>query len=280
MFALGTATEVANKAGEALMETWNQVAGVMLTADQAMLEAKQAVKDVAEAFNSGTKTVKGNSQAALENRIALEEASKAANEAAEAYLKNGGTAEGAAAILRKFEEQAIAATGATGKQADEVRRLADQLFGIPSIVSTTIKIRVEETISVLAGQVSSLVKQALARFGLAYGGIVSYAAGGLERHVAQVGRPGAWRMWNEPEAGGEAYVPLALSKRGRSTAVLADVAQRFGYQLAPGGGGGGSIDTVALTRALASAFAAALDGATLTINDRTGTISNLLRRAG
>lgn len=38
-------------------------------------------------------------------------------------------------------------------------------------------------------------------------------------------------QWAEAETGGEAYIPLASSKRGRSTSILADVAQRFGFQL-------------------------------------------------
>src|SRR5690606_39084720 len=44
---------------------------------------------------------------------------------------------------------------------------------------------------------------------------------------------GAWRVWAEPETGGEAYIPLARSKRARSEAILADVAERFGMALTP-----------------------------------------------
>ena len=56
-----------------------------------------------------------------------------------------------------------------------------------------------------------------------------YAGGGLrERHVAQIAPAGAWRVWAEPETAGEAYIPLAASKRSRSKAILAEVAHRFG----------------------------------------------------
>jgi hypothetical protein len=58
----------------------------------------------------------------------------------------------------------------------------------------------------------------------------SYASGG-ENHVAQIDSKGITRVWAEPETGGEAYIPLAASKRPRSTAILADVADRFGLQL-------------------------------------------------
>jgi len=66
----------------------------------------------------------------------------------------------------------------------------------------------------------------------ARGGITAYAGGG-ESHIAQIARPGEMRLWAEPETGGEAYIPLAGSKRNRSTEILAQVADTFGYQLTP-----------------------------------------------
>ena len=69
--------------------------------------------------------------------------------------------------------------------------------------------------------------------GAAYanGGVTRYASGGREKHVAQIAKAGEWRVWAEDETGGEAYIPLAKSKRRRSTAILADVAGRFGLNL-------------------------------------------------
>jgi hypothetical protein len=59
-----------------------------------------------------------------------------------------------------------------------------------------------------------------------------FANGGVENHVAQIAKPSSvYRVWAEPETGGEAYIPLASSKRARSTAILDDVAKRFGYSL-------------------------------------------------
>ena len=61
-----------------------------------------------------------------------------------------------------------------------------------------------------------------------------YADGGVrENHTAQIAPAGAMRVWAEPETGGEAYIPLAQSKRARSEAILNDVATRFGYALQP-----------------------------------------------
>jgi hypothetical protein len=78
----------------------------------------------------------------------------------------------------------------------------------------------------------------LAIQGRANGGITlhQYADGA---HVAQIARAGDMRLWAEPETGGEAYIPLAGSKRGRSTAILSQVADMFGYDLVSAGGPGG-----------------------------------------
>lgn len=56
-----------------------------------------------------------------------------------------------------------------------------------------------------------------------------YANGGArEDHRAQIAKGGEWRVWAEPETGGESYIPLAKSKRKRSTQILAKTADIFG----------------------------------------------------
>ena len=65
-----------------------------------------------------------------------------------------------------------------------------------------------------------------------------YADGGAEKHTAQIAPAGAMRVWAEPETGGEAYIPMAPGKRGRSTAILGQVADAFGYKLMPFADGG------------------------------------------
>lgn len=68
---------------------------------------------------------------------------------------------------------------------------------------------------------------------MADGGIIRFFANGSENHVAQIARPGAMRVWAEPETGGEAYIPLAQHKRKRSTQILQQVSDKFGYRLQP-----------------------------------------------
>ena len=66
----------------------------------------------------------------------------------------------------------------------------------------------------------------------ANGGILSFFAdGGMrqsEKHVAQIASAGSWRVWGEPETGGEAYIPLSETKRPRSRAVAAETVSKLG----------------------------------------------------
>lgn len=62
---------------------------------------------------------------------------------------------------------------------------------------------------------------------------------GRENHVAQIARgSNNYRVWGEPETGGEAYIPLALSKRLRSLKILEQVASHFGVSLSQYADGG------------------------------------------
>jgi hypothetical protein len=55
-----------------------------------------------------------------------------------------------------------------------------------------------------------------------------FAEGGMgEQHVAQIAQP-TYRMWAEPETGGEAYIPFAPSKRPRSRAIAEETVRRLG----------------------------------------------------
>lgn len=61
----------------------------------------------------------------------------------------------------------------------------------------------------------------------------AFADGGIEKHVAQIApkKNSTMRFWAEPETGGEAYIPLAKTKRTRSLKILEEVARLFGFGL-------------------------------------------------
>ena len=60
--------------------------------------------------------------------------------------------------------------------------------------------------------------------------VSNWADGGIagENHVAEIAPAGSWRVWAEPETGGEAYIPLAPEKRTRSRAIAQETVQRLG----------------------------------------------------
>ena len=100
------------------------------------------------------------------------------------------------------------------------------------------------------------------------GGVVDYFASGAENHVAQIAPAGAWRVWAEPETGGEAYIPLAASKRQRSLEIWNQTGSRLGVEGYANGGvtGSGSPGVGKMDyRDLERAVFAGIDGATLTL---------------
>jgi TP901 family phage tail tape measure protein len=75
---------------------------------------------------------------------------------------------------------------------------------------------------------------------MADGGIVvRKAADGYLPQQAMVATPsmGTLYQWNEPETAGEAFIPLATSKRGRSKSIAEDVVGMFGGTVAWAAGG-------------------------------------------
>ena len=143
--------------------------------------------------------------------------------------------------------QANGFDAATGK-ADAFRRA---IQNIPTFKSVTVQYNEREGVTVrrpgFAGRQTEYS---------ANGNVFDfYADGGLrEDHVAQIASAGAMRVWAEPETGGEAYIPLAPSKRARSMALMQEVADRFGASLVP----------ESATRGLAAAAASPAPAAAVT----------------
>ncbi|MFD8516604.1 phage tail tape measure protein [Streptomyces antimycoticus] len=125
-------------------------------------------------------------------------------------------------------------TGTPSAQAAAIQGAINRLHGkqvAVSVVATGIA-AARAAISALGG---------IGALGKADGGIVDYYAnggiqrggvrrfaGGAEKHVAQIAPGGSWRVWAEDETGGESYIPLSRSKRGRSRAIAEETVRRLG----------------------------------------------------
>ncbi len=114
-----------------------------------------------------------------------------------------------------------------------------------------VKAKLAEIPNVDAGFAAEFAASQIPVIGQARGGIVYGAASGGS--TAGIFSQAAGVQFNEPEAGGEAYIPFALDRRGRATEVLDATAREFGFALvpqartpvslpsgAPAGGGGGT----------------------------------------
>jgi TP901 family phage tail tape measure protein len=210
------------ESGEKLADVWGILHGRAVTLDDEMLDAIEAVDGVREAFERNGPAIDGMTEAAIRNRLAMADAALQAVEAADAFIENGGSAEDAAAMLNQFKEDAIAAAVAAGGSADEVRRLAEELFRLPEHRTVTVTTRYTlqgDPVRPYGGGVFERE-----------GGIVHAATGRLQPTI--VDSPTV--IFGERETEQEAYVP----KRGdhsRALAILSEAAGWHGAQVVPRG---------------------------------------------
>jgi len=93
------------------------------------------------------------------------------------------------------------------------------------------------------GIINSMSSPFASRFPM--GMVKAFANGGFENHVAQISRGQTpFRVWSEPETGGEAYIPLSKAKRPRSLKILEEVARMFGFSLYKQFANGGIMSSV------------------------------------
>lgn len=181
-------------------------------------------------------------QAALddiaESGLGLVDSMRAAGESETAIT---AAAEGARA---KFVQQAIA----LGMSADEANALADEvglatdaIKAIPTsnTVNLTITTSGYEKLTAVQAQLRAVTGDHSVRVAVGAGGqggltfadggfAKAYADGGIENHTAQIAPAGSYRLWAESETGGEAYIPLALSKRAKSLEIWAQTGKHLG----------------------------------------------------
>lgn len=236
--AAEAAREELNKVSAAMQASINKALGLEDAQDAvalAVMNLRDQIKEQKNAHEQGAGAFTGNTRAAIANREAVRgiigEYARLAEENAVQGRSNAG-----------LRAELVKTLVSLGVNRQEAQRYANALGAIPNTITTTVTTRY-----ISQGRPTpQLLRQT---GGFADGGIVKFfAAGGLEQHVAQIVRDGMIRVWNEGEPGGEAYIPLSLTKRARSTAVLTQVARQFGYALVPEGGSSGSGGTASAAR--------------------------------
>lgn len=199
---------------------------------------------LSDAIDKNNHSLKGNSDAAITNRGAVHDATVSLIDQLKAEGAAGFGTDRLTGSMVKLRDRLIAAGVGAGLARDDMRDLLKTYGLTPHLISTIIKANTnpaERTIEQFVRDMSRKVITINVAAKRGVGGLGSndptaqadgsvlrfYGSGGVERHVAQFAPAGAMRVWAEPETGGEAYIPLALSKRPRSRGIAQEVVEGY-----------------------------------------------------
>lgn len=267
------AVDGATQALEDNMKAMEEARQAALRAANAEVNWYATLDDVSAALKENGRNIDLTTEKGRANRTELYSLAAAWNDLSPAQQN----AEGAAKQARRAFIDAAVAMGFT---REEARGLADDLMEIPEKRVTKVTVDTDQARAAAIGlrdllddaardrlstvTVSYINNPRLAPKGTdprstfnADGSVMDfYASGGLrENHVAQIAPAGSWRVWAEPETGGEAYIPLSPSKRERSLDIWEETGRRLGaINFARGGifrpdQSSGLIPTIAFPRA-------------------------------
>lgn len=232
--ALAGIAEEVQRQKDAFEELHGTVDGFTLSLDEGTVSGSANASMLAD--------VAGKAQDAALAQLEVDRATMGSDAAAEKYAAT------LAAQRQAFIDSAIEA----GYNAEEVQTLADKVFALPSAKEIDILADTGPATAAINGFITSqsgrrIVLRVMAdnsqgysfdggrTFAQADGGKVEFFANGgrSENHVAQYARAGDWRVWAEPETGGEWYLPDAKSKRDRSLGIAQQMLGGWGYQIVP-----------------------------------------------
>lgn len=224
-----------------------------LDANEAERKFQAAIDDAAASLKENGATLDLNTEQGRANSAALDDMAKSANEsAAAAYALSGDQAvlEEQLATSREQVYQQAKAFGMSDEAAraysEKVVALAADIEKLPPSKTTNIQVETDSAqaelnnfiwnndgreINIRANvQTFAYGKNASLLLREANGGLVDFFANGgfHENHIAQIAPAGSWRVWAEPETGGEAYIPLAPGKRARSIDIWHETGKRLG----------------------------------------------------
>ncbi len=241
---------------------------------QAAIDAvTESIEGATGAADDNSTSLDINTDRGRQNQAALDALAKAGADRAQALLEQTGSEDQWRASLDESRTSLHDAAIKFGLTEDAAWEYVDSVLAVPAHVTTQaefdkiaadqrmqdfkdrwtnthIPLRVDLDTSGANKNIQDMQRRLGLYVQQADGGVLSYFANGgirdalaeathfangAENHVAQIAPAGAMRVWAEPETDGEAYIPLARSKRDRSEAILSTVAGEFGGQYIPSG---------------------------------------------
>lgn len=311
--ALDDTAKQAKKADTAVADLnseFDELLGGAVDAKRATLEYKDSLAALTQAVHDNGTSLSNNTAKGRANQRSLLDIVDAAKRARDAYIDEHKSTDGVAQATvdanRKFRQQIhtlLDQADKLGLNTGRVRGLLVQLGLLPHKKSTSVQVpgasQSAREVQILRQRLAGLHDKYITVWTThqdvngntihhvegwngggsmrADGGVIDYyAAGGFHdpAHVAQIVPAGSWRVFGEPETGGEAYIPLATSKRARSIPTWLETGRRLGIPMAAGGGSSGpSADAIgaatarhlsgplgAIVEALAAGRSISIDG--------------------
>lgn len=278
--------------GRSFVDVWNQLHGATENVDQAMLSANDALKNVADTFKKNHDAIKGNSTAALEDRLVLDQMAKSAAEVADKVYTQTGSIEAANKAYDDYIGQlrrTLLHAGLTKKQVDDLLKsiakmppIAETKVTAPGLVEVSnVAYGYKRILDNLDGRnIKTTVATSYVQSGSPppskyfhgnrWGGAYEHAAAGTLREASYYSatNPGRY-MIAEPETHGEYFVP-ARGNYGRSMSILGRAAANYGASVVPGGRGGAVMQVHVHFTAAPGAAARAFEQLRYEVNLRGG----------
>jgi hypothetical protein len=232
------------------LETADAATGKTLDLRAANRDYQQALDDAVAAAKENGKTLDITTQKGRDNAASIDAMVTAALARADAQKAAHKSDQVVHDDLVAQRDRLVEVARKFGLSKDQAQAYINKLLKIPPVVNTKINFstataearvaKLQGDLNKLSATLGDLPNAGVGRPGSkvhsAIGNILHFAGGG-EAHTAQIAK-GTTRVWNEPETGGEGYIPLAVGgKRPRAIAILKDINDRFGNPLGAGQGG-------------------------------------------
>ncbi|HSH58854.1 MAG TPA: hypothetical protein VK988_04265, partial [Acidimicrobiales bacterium] len=228
-----------DEAVKALTTSYDFLLGRFLTTDEAQIRSRELTRSLTEAVREGQQA--DETAAEFKDRLSsrLINLVQQLNTEYDSMVSSGEAAGTAASRNQFLNDKLMVLQGTFPGLRGEIEGYRGQLNAVPKGVNTTVTAdtsQAEVAIQAFRNRYAGLqlrvpltVIESEIRRDAATAG--RFAEGGIhEHHVAQIAGPGLARVWREPETGGEAYIPLAESKRAQSIPIWEETGRRLGVE--------------------------------------------------